>query len=164
MKTVLDCRVVVAAGSMECPGFAHADFNEDRKTRLSGAIGLRLPAAEPKLLMVMVVKCQTAKLRASCISAYAASGYWNDDNATQRLGEMAGLLLVIWVALPDGRLRLMGRRRETINRSGLKILPAEVEQELLDIQVSSNAPLLPPQIRNMGRCLGLSFNCNQITA
>ena len=30
----------------------------------------------------------------------------------------------------DGRLTLKGRLKDTINRSGLKILPAEVEQEI----------------------------------
>ena len=127
-----DCRVVVAAGSMECPGFAHADFNEDRKTRLSGAIGLRLPGCRTKIVDGDGREVPDGEIGELVVSApYAASGYWNDDNATQTAwrngwfttGDMGYLL-------PDGRLRLMGRRRETINRSGLKILPAEGEQEL----------------------------------
>jgi len=127
-----DCRVVVAAGSMECPGFAHADFNEDKETRLSGAIGLRLPGCRTKIVDGDGHEVQDGEIGELMVSApYAASGYWNDDNATQAAwsdgwfatGDMGCLL-------PDGRLRLMGRRRETINRSGLKILPAEVEREL----------------------------------
>ena len=126
------CRVVVAAGSMECPGFAHADFNENKDTRLSGAIGLPLPGCRIKIVDGDGRQAQDGEIGQLTVSApYAASGYWNDDIATQAAwsdgwfatGDMGCLL-------PDGRLRLMGRLKETINRSGLKILPAEVEREL----------------------------------
>ena len=40
VESLTDCRVVVAAGSMETPGFAHAHFNEPAELRLNGSVGL----------------------------------------------------------------------------------------------------------------------------
>jgi 2,3-dihydroxybenzoate-AMP ligase len=126
------CRVITAAGSMECPGFAHADFSEDKETRLSGTIGLRLPGCRSRIVDENGEDLAVGAVGELMVTApYAASGYWNDLKATQAAwrngwyatGDMGCLEA-------DGRLKLIGRLKETINRSGLKILPAEVEQEI----------------------------------
>jgi O-succinylbenzoic acid--CoA ligase len=62
---------------------------------------------------------------------FASSGYWNDAKATAEVwtdgwystGDMGTLD-------GDGRLTLLGRRKEVVNRSGHKILPIEVEREI----------------------------------
>ena len=62
---------------------------------------------------------------------FASSGYWNEPEATARVwtggwyttGDMGAVD-------EDGRLTLLGRAKEVINRSGHKILPIEVEQEI----------------------------------
>ena len=127
-----DCRVVVAAGSMECPGFAHANFNEDRETRLSGAIGLRLPGCETRIVDEHGRNLRDGEIGELMVTApYAASGYWNNDDATRAAWHNGWFATGdIGCIQTDGRLRLIGRLKETINRSGLKVLPAEVEQEL----------------------------------
>ena len=62
---------------------------------------------------------------------YASSGYWGDPEAT------ANAWTDGWYATGDiacldgdGRLRLLGRIKDVINRSGHKILPIEIEREL----------------------------------
>jgi 2,3-dihydroxybenzoate-AMP ligase len=127
-----DCRVVLAAGSMECPGFAHAHVDEDKEVRLSGGIGLRLPGCRSRIVGVDDEELPAGAIGELMVMApYAASGYWNDPEATRAAWRNG------WYATgdmgcldADGRLRLIGRLKETINRSGLKILPAEVEQEI----------------------------------
>ncbi|MBM09133.1 MAG: hypothetical protein CMF69_06085, partial [Magnetovibrio sp.] len=72
-----DCRVVVAAGSMECPGFAHADFDEDREIRLNGSIGLRLPGCRSRIIGDDGEELSAQTVGELIVSApYAASGYW----------------------------------------------------------------------------------------
>ena len=126
------CRVVVAAGSMECPGFAHADFDEDKEIRLNGSIGRRLPGCRSRIVGDDGEELSAGSIGELVVSApYAASGYWNDPNATREVWCKG------WYSTGDlgyldeeGRLSLMGRLKEAINRSGFKILPAEVEQEI----------------------------------
>jgi len=127
-----DCRVIIAAGSMECPGFAHAHTDEDKETRLSGAIGLPLPGGRLRIDDADGEELPAGAVGELKVAApYAASGYWNDAEATRAAWRDG------WYATgdmgcidADGRLRLMGRLKETINRSGLKILPGEVEREI----------------------------------
>ena len=127
-----DCRVVVAAGSMECPGFAHGHVDEPPDIRLSGAIGLPLPGCRARIDNDDGAPLSAGHVGELKVSApYAASGYWRDAQETGRAwtdgwyatGDMGSLD-------PSGRLTLLGRLKETINRSGLKILPAEVEHEI----------------------------------
>ncbi|MDD9878981.1 MAG: class I adenylate-forming enzyme family protein, partial [Magnetovibrio sp.] len=126
------CRVVIAAGSMECPGFAHAEFGEPRETRLNGSIGLPFPGARLRIADDEGRDLPAGDIGELRITApFAASGYWNDPETTAAAWSEG------WYATGDfgyvdaaGRLRLMGRLKETINRSGLKILPAEVEREI----------------------------------
>lgn len=126
------CRVITAAGSMECPGFAHADFSEDKETRLSGTIGLSLPGCRSRIAGEDGEDLPVGAIGELIVTApYAASGYWNDRKATQAAWRDGWYVTGdVGCLEADGRLRLIGRLKETINRSGLKILPAEVEQEI----------------------------------
>lgn len=126
------CRVVVASGSMECPGFGHAGFDEPRGLRLDGTVGLPLPGCRLRIDdddgNVLPAR-EIGEVKVS--AAFASSGYWADPEGTRAVWSDG------WYATGDmgfldehGRLTLLGRRKEVINRSGHKILPLEVEQEL----------------------------------
>jgi len=127
-----DCRVIPAAGSMECPGFAHADFDENTETRLSGAVGLPLPGCRSRIVGDGGEDLAPGEIGELWVTApYAASGYWNDAVATDAAWTDGWYATGdIGTLSDDGRLRLMGRIKETINLSGLKILPADVEHEI----------------------------------
>ena len=126
------CRVVVASGSMECPGFGHADFNEPHDLRLDGTVGLPLPGCRLRIDDDNGEPLPAREIGEVKVSAaFASSGYWADPEATCAVWSDG------WYATGDmgflderGRLTLLGRRKEVINRSGHKILPLEVEQEL----------------------------------
>lgn len=132
LEDATNCRVVVAAGSMECPGFGHADVREPAALRLGGGVGMPLPGCRLRIEDAngdALPPGRVGRLRVS--APYASSGYWNDPEAT-RAAWSGG-----WCATGDigaldaaGRLTLLGRASEVINRSGHKILPAEVEQEI----------------------------------
>ena len=126
------CRVVVASGSMECPGFGHAAADEPQRTRLNGAVGLPLPGGRLRIEDDRGQALPAGSAGELKVSApYASSGYWRDPEATKAAwsGE--------WYASGDlglldgeGRLTLLGRIKEVINRSGHKILPNEIEREI----------------------------------
>ncbi len=120
------CKVVVASGSMECPGFGHAHVDEPKHLRLDGSVGLPLPGCQ---LRIDEGVGNIGELKVS--APFAASGYWDDRAATDAAWSDG------WYATGDigclndhGRLTLIGRAKEVINRSGHKILPAEVEREI----------------------------------
>ena len=126
------CGVVVASGAMECPGFGHADINEPSALRLDGSTGLPLPGCRLRIDDdggEMLPIGQVGHVRVS--APFASLGYWNDPEATYAVwtdgwyttGDMG-------VLDEDGRLTLLGRTKEVINRSGHKVLPIEVEQEI----------------------------------
>ena len=125
-------RVVLAAGSMETPGFAHADFTDPAALRLNGSIGpphrgcrWRIEDEEGSALPRGSVG--HFKLAAP----FASSGYWKDPEGTRAVwSEGWNATGDIATIDEDGRLRLLGRSKEVINRSGQKILPAEVEREI----------------------------------
>ncbi len=127
------CRVIPAAGSMECPGFGHASVGEPFDLRLNGSVGLPLPGCRLRIEDEdgqEVTPGQVGHLNVN--APFASSGYWCDPEATAAAwsdtreggwyatGDMA-------LVEEDGRLRMVGRRKETINRSGHKILPLELE-------------------------------------
>ena len=126
------CRVVVAAGSMECPGFAHAGVDEPQSVRLGGSIGLPLPGGRLRIEDERGRALPAGAIGELKVAApFASSGYWGDPQATRAawsngwyasgdIGSLDG----------DGRLTLLGRVKDVINRSGHKILPAEVEREI----------------------------------
>ncbi len=65
---------------------------------------------------------------------FSSSGYWRDPEATSAVWSDG------WYSTGDvgvldenGRLTLLGRLKDTINRSGHKILPAEVEHEIAQL-------------------------------
>jgi len=126
------CQVVVASGSMECPGFGHADANEAADVRLNGSVGLPLPSCRLRIADDAGTDVPVGTVGEVHVSAaFAASGYWRDP------GLSAAAWTGGWYATGDmghldsaGRLWLFGRAKEIINRSGHKILPAEVEQEI----------------------------------
>ncbi len=126
------CRVVVASGSMECPGFGHAGFSEPHDLRLDGSVGLPLPGCRLRIDDDNGDPLPAGEIGEVKVSAaFASSGYWADPEATRAVWSDG------WCATGDmgflddhGRLTLSGRRKEVINRSGHKILPLEVEQEL----------------------------------
>ena len=132
VESLTDCRVVVAAGSMETPGFAHADFNEPTALRLNGSVGLphrgcgwRIEDEDGNALP------QGSVGHFKLSAPFASSGYWNDPEATAAVwSEGWNATGDIATIDEDGRLRLLGRSKEVINRSGQKILPVEVEREI----------------------------------
>ena len=155
------CRVVVASGAMECPGFGHADINEPSALRLDGSTGLPLPGCRLRIDDdggEMLPIGQVGHVRVS--APFASLGYWNDPEATYAVwtdgwyttGDMG-------VLDEDGRLTLLGRTKEVINRSGHKILPIEVEQEIAKHASVFSAPLSPRPIPNMARSRGPSSRC-----
>ena len=118
-----DCKVVVASGAMECPGFGHAHIDEPKERRLDGSVGLPLPGCRLK------IDEESGELMVR--APFASSGYWDDEEGTAAVWD-AGWYRTgdIGELDADGRLTLKGRLKETINRSGHKILPAEVEHAL----------------------------------
>ncbi len=132
VESLTDCRVVVAAGSMETPGFAHADFNDPAALRLNGSVGLPHRGCRWRIEDEDGNALPRGSVGHFKLSApYASSGYWKDPEGTRAVwsdgwnatGDIAAID-------EDGRLRLLGRSKEVINRSGQKILPVEVEREI----------------------------------
>ena len=131
-ESLTDCRVVVAAGSMETPGFAHADFNDPAALRLNGSVGSphrgcgwRIEDEEGNALP----RGSVGHFKIS--APFASSGYWKDEDATRAVWSEGWNATGDIAAIDeDGRLRLLGRSKEVINRSGQKILPVEVEREI----------------------------------
>ena len=127
-----NCSVLLAAGSMEVPGFAHAHVNEPKYVRFNGSIGLPLRGADLRIEDEHGRLLEPGSYGELKVSApYASSGYWNDREANA--SAWSGRWYVtgdLGMLDDDGRLTLLGRKKETINRSGMKILPTEVEQEI----------------------------------
>jgi non-ribosomal peptide synthetase component E (peptide arylation enzyme) len=126
------CRIVIASGSMECTGFGHAHVNEPKDLRLDGSVGLPLHGGQLRIEddQGIVLPAGTAgELKVS--APFASSGYWKDPEATAAAWSNGWYATGdVGVLDDDGRLRLLGRLKETINRSGHKILPADIEQEI----------------------------------
>ena len=126
------CHVIVASGSMECTGFGHASTHEPKDIRLDGSVGLPLKGCRLRIEDEggNALPAGTAgELKVT--APFSSSGYWNDPEATAAVWSEG------WYSTGDigvlderGRLTLLGRLKETINRSGHKILPAELEQEI----------------------------------
>ena len=126
------CRVVIASGSMECTGFGHVHVNEPKALRLDGSVGLPLAGCRLRIEDDhgnVLPAGMAGELKVT--APFASSGYWKDPEATAEVWSNG------WYATGDvgvlddtGRLRLLGRLKETINRSGHKILPAEIEREI----------------------------------
>ena len=126
------CRVVVASGSMECTGFGHADVREDASVRLDGSVGRPLRTGQLRIEDEHgneLPPGTSGELKAR--GPYGSSGYWMDPAETAKVWKDG------WYSTGDigviddsGRLTLMGRLKFVINRSGLKILPVEVELAL----------------------------------
>ena len=132
IEDLTGCRVVVASGAMECPGFGHADVDEPAALRLDGSTGSPLPGCRLRIDGDDGAELPAGETGHVKVSApFAALGYWNDPEATRSVwsdgwyatGDMG-------VLDDDGRLTLLGRSGEVINRSGHKILPIEVEREI----------------------------------
>ena len=125
------CKVIPASGSMECPGFGHADIEETMKERLNGSVGFPLPGCEIRIKDKINTekKYQIGELEVS--APYASSGYWKDRTLSKKVWSN-GWFSTGDICLIDenGRLTLLGRKNEVINRSGLKILPYEIEHEI----------------------------------
>jgi len=128
------CKVIAAAGSMEIPGLGQLDVNDPPSLRFSGSVGLPLPGCYLRIEDEEgreLSHGEVGELKAW--AAFGSSGYWGDPAATERAwGTSSG---VGWYASGDmafvdrsGRLTLVGRRKEMINRSGHKIPPLEVER------------------------------------
>ena len=132
IESLTNCRVVVASGAMECPGFGHADINEPSVLRLDGSTGLPLPGCRLRIDDddgVALASRQVGHVRVS--APFASLGYWNDPEATQTVWRDGWYTTGDMGVLDEGgRLTLLGRTKEVINRSGHKILLIEVEQEI----------------------------------
>ena len=126
-------RMVIASGSMECTGFGHVHINEPQDLRLDGSVGLplagcRLQIEDPQ---GNVLPAGTSGELKVC-APFSSSGYWRDLETTEEVWSNGWYSTGdIGVLDEDGRLALLGRLKDTINRSGHKILPAEVEQEIV---------------------------------
>lgn len=126
------CRVVIASGAMECTGFGHANINESKDLRLDGSVGLPLEGCRLRIVNEQGADLPPGTSGELKVSApFSSSGYWKDPAATTAVWSDG------WYATGDigvlddnGRLTLLGRIKDTINRSGHKILPAEVEQQI----------------------------------
>ena len=126
------CKVVTASGAMECPGFGHADPDESPDARLDGSVGLPLTGCRLRIVDEKDINLPAGEVGELKVSApFASSGYWNDPDGTAAVWSDG------WYATGDmgrldknGRLTLLGRKKETINRSGHKILPVEIETEI----------------------------------
>lgn len=126
------CHVVIASGAMECTGFGHANINETRDVRLDGSVGLPLDGCRLRIVDEqgdVLPPGTSGELKVT--APFSSSGYWKNPEATAAVWSDG------WYATGDigvldenGRLTLLGRIKDTINRSGHKILPAEVEQEI----------------------------------
>ena len=131
-ESLTGTRVVLAAGSMETPGFAHADFHDSAALRLNGSIGPPHRGCRWRI----EDEAGNALPRGSVghfklAAPYASSGYWKDEETTREVwSEGWNATGDIATIDEDGRLRLLGRSKEVINRSGQKILPVEVEREI----------------------------------
>lgn len=126
------CRVVVAAGSMECPGFGHANAEEPKDIRLNGSVGLPLHGCRLRIEDEQGDLLPTGTFgELKVLAPFASSGYWNNPEATESVWSNGWCSTGdIGVLDDDGRLTLKGRLKETINCSGHKVLPAEVEKEI----------------------------------
>jgi len=126
------CKVIVASGSMECPGFGHASADEPKHARLNGSVGLPLRGCRLRIEDDQGNSLPAGTYGELKVSApFASSGYWDDTEMTAAVWSKG------WYATGDigfldneGRLTLNGRIKEIINRSGHKILPTEVEKEI----------------------------------
>jgi acyl-coenzyme A synthetase/AMP-(fatty) acid ligase len=126
------CRVVIASGSMEYTGFGHAHIDEPKEIRLDGSVGLphegcRLQIEDEQGNILPAGTSGELKVTAP----FSSSGYWNDPEITAAAWSNGWYATGdIGVLDDDGRLTLLSRLKDTINRSCHKILPAEVEQEI----------------------------------
>lgn len=126
------CHVVIASGAMECPGFGHANVTEPKEIRLDGSVGLPLDGCRLRIEDEggnILPAGTSGELKVS--APFSSSGYWKDPATTADVWSGG------WYATGDigvldenGRLNLLGRIKDTINRSGHKILPVEVEHEI----------------------------------
>lgn len=131
IEDLTGCRVVVASGAMECPGFGHADVDEPAALRLDGSTGSPLPGCRLRIDGDDGAELPAGEIGHVRVSApFAALGYWNDPEATRTVWSDGWYATGDVGVLDDGRLTLLGRSREVINRSGHKILPIEVEREI----------------------------------
>ena len=132
IESLTACRVVVASGAMECPGFGHAEFDEPAALRLDGSTGLPLLGCRLRVDDDDGTKLLAGEVGHVKVSApFASLGYWNDPEATRAVWSDGWYNTGDMGVLDDsGRLTLLGRSNEVINRSGHKILPVEVEQEI----------------------------------
>lgn len=130
------CRMVIASGSMECPGFGHVHINEPKDLRLDGSVGLPLAGCQLRIEGPQGnVLPAGASGELKVCAPFASSGYWRDPETTEEVWSNGWYSTGdIGVLDEDGRLALLGRLKDTINRSGHKILPAEVEQEIVRYQ------------------------------
>lgn len=131
------CRVVPAAGSMECPSFGHASADEPVEIRLNGSVGLPLPGCRVRIIDQYGNEVSGSGIGEVVVSApFAASGYWRDPEATRSAwpdSRSGGWYVTGDLGFIDdtGRLTLVGRSKEIINRSGHKVLPLEIERIIL---------------------------------
>jgi 2,3-dihydroxybenzoate-AMP ligase len=129
------CRVVVASGSMEVTGFGHAHVNEPKELRLNGSVGLPLDGCRLRIedeRSTILPAGSAGELKVT--APFASSGYWKDPEATAAAWSEGWYSTGDVGVLDDnGRLTLLGRHKETINRSGHKILPAEIEREIVQL-------------------------------
>lgn len=127
------CHVIIASGSMECTGFGHANVNEPIEVRLDGSVGLPLDGCRLRIVdgdSNILPAGASGELHVT--APFSSSGYWKDPEATADVWSDGWYATGdIGVLNDDGRLTLLGRLKDTINRSGHKILPAEVEQEMM---------------------------------
>lgn len=132
IEDLTGCRVVVASGAMECPGFGHADVDEPAALRLDGSTGSPLPGCRLRIDGDDGAELPAGEIGHVRVSApFAALGYWNDPEATRTVWSDGWYATGdVGVLDDDGRLTLLGRSKEVINRSGHKILPIEVEREI----------------------------------
>jgi len=138
---------------MECTGFGHAHVNEPKELRLDGSVGLPLDGCRLRIeddQGTILPAGEVGELKVT--APFSSSGYWKDPEGTAEVWSDG------WYSTGDvgvldntGRLTLLGRLKETINRSGHKILPGEVEREIALLPDVIECSVVPAPDREYGQ-------------
>ncbi|MEE9419130.1 MAG: fatty acid--CoA ligase family protein, partial [Desulfatiglandaceae bacterium] len=164
----LNCKVLIAGGSMETFSFAQSGVDDPQEKRLR-TLGKPFPGNEIKILDdngQEVPMGETGQLSVS--GAATSSGYYGDLDATLtawgefgkegwfRTGDLARLD-------EQGYLILVGRKKEMIIRGGQNIYPGEIEDMLLSHPMVTQAVVvgIPDPIMGERACACVTLVAGQ---
>jgi len=138
MKRVMEdlhcSEILIGYGQTEASPITHLTHSEDSIKRRTETVGINLPHQEVKV--VSVDTGDTLPIGESgeiCFRGYhIMKGYYGDDEATKRAIDGSGWLHSgdLGCMDADGYVRITGRLKEMIIRSGENIYPREIEDFL----------------------------------